>query len=144
MFKYLNLDIPIVLTGTRLVLSNPDGSCLLQCIVIQIHQNCTKSLVEETAEKFQAHIITNFDKIYEHAGFPRKINVGSKQKYIQNKADMRKVVVSAEFHLLWLDHIEIQILCRCLKVSMQIIKTIGQNSDETMTCEPMTKQNVTS
>ena len=83
-------------------------------------------------------MMANFDKLYEHAEFPKKINIGPKQKYIQDRADMRKVVESADFHLLWLDHKEIQILCMCLNVSIQIFKTIGQNSDDVIIFEPMT------
>ena len=100
MFRHLNLITPIELANTRLVRTNPDGSCLLQCVVTQTHQTSTKSLVEETAKKFQTYMMANFDKLYEHAEFPRKINIGPNQKYIQDRADMRKVVESADFHLL--------------------------------------------
>ena len=102
--------------------TNPDGSCLLQCVVTQIHQTSTKSFVEATARKFQAYMIAHFDKIYEHAEFPRKINIGPNQRDIQDQADLRKVVESADFNSLWLDHEEIQNLCTCLHINIQISK----------------------
>ena len=112
----MNLVIPTALTETRMISSYPDGSCLLQCIASQIHQTCTRDLVLEIAEKFQAHIITNFDEIYENEGYPRQINVGSKQRDIQTKAEVREVIASGDFHLLWLDHREIKCLCTCLNI----------------------------
>ena len=62
MFRHLNLNIPTELTNTRLVRTNPDGSCLLQCVVTKIHQTSTRSLVEATARKFQAYVIDHFDQ----------------------------------------------------------------------------------
>ena len=97
-----------------------------QCITTHVHKACTKDLVLKIAEKCQAHVIANFDKIYENEGFPRQINVGPKQREIQNKAEMREVITSAEFHLLWLDHREIECLSICLNMSIQIYKTRGE------------------
>ena len=72
------------------------------CCNVWLH-NFTKSLVEATARKFTTYMIAHFDKIYEHAEFPRKIYIGPNQKDIQDRADIWKVVESADFQLLWLD-----------------------------------------
>ena len=66
MFKNMNLSFPPALSGTTVINTYPDGSCLLQCITTHVHKACTKDLVLKIAEKVQAHVITNFDKIYKN------------------------------------------------------------------------------
>ena len=77
---------------------------MLQCIATHVHKACTNDLVLQMAERFQNYIISNFEEIYKDEGFPKKINIGPKQREINNEAEMRQIICSELFHLLWLDH----------------------------------------
>ena len=96
--------------------SYPDGACFLQCLTAHLHGSCTNDLVKQTAEIFRAHLVVRFEEIYENESFPKSVNIGARQKDIQNMSEMRKVVSSPEFHLLWLDHIEIFQIALCFNI----------------------------